>query len=266
MFGRYALPSDDLAGGASSVTASDEDTEYPATNLIAPSNTGHLNLPSRPAKLSATSGSWTLEFSSAIAVIAAAVIYHNFDEGLDVTLEGGGGAFSIPMPIPAKPGGDDDDWTLSPWVAFGGTQTYDEWTLSVNEANSINPQVGRLLLLGALRQIETDVRCGVDEQEERTIIEQPTELGVETVTDMFNMRRRFAGEFGVRDAEVADLVALWRSARLRVLPWLLIPDEDINDAWFVRFDDPASSRTRENLNFSRIPYRVRELSRGLPWP
>lgn len=264
MFARYALPSDDLAGTASSVTASAEDSEYPATNLIAPTNTGHLNLPSRPAKLSTTSGSWSLTFDSPIAVVAAALIYHNFDEGLDVTLDAGGG-FSIPIPIPAKPA-EGDDWTLSPWVTFGGTQTDDAWVLNVNAANSQNAQVGRLLLLGALRQIETDVRWGGEEQEERTIIAQATELGVETIFDLYNVRRRLAGEFGYRDPEAAELLTLWRTARIRVLPWLLIPDDTINDAWFVRFDDVATSRVRETINFNRIPFRVREVSRGLPWP
>lgn len=265
MFGRYALPSDDLAALASGVTASDEEPEYPATNLIAPTNTGHLNLPSRPAKLSTTSGSWSLTFASPIAVKAVALIYHNLDAGLDVTIEGGGGAFSSAIPIPAKPNADDD-WTLSPWVEFDSPQTYDAWELSINAANSQNAQIGRLLLLGDLRQIETDVRWGVEEQQTRTIIEQPTELGIETIFDMYDARRRFNGDFGVRDDETAALVTLYRSARIRVLPWLLIPDENVNDAWFVRFDEPMYSRTRENLNFNRIPYRVRELSRGLPWP
>ena len=51
-----------------------------------------------------------------------------------------------------------------------------------------------------------------------------------------------------------------------MLPWLLIPDEAVNDAWFVRFEDLATARVRETINFNRIPFRVRELSRGLPWP
>lgn len=262
MFARYALPSDDLAGLASSVTASAEDAEYPATNLIAPSYTGHLNLPSRPAKLTTPSGSWTLTFDSPITVVAAALIYHNFDAGLDVTLDAGG--FSQAIPIPAKPG-DGDDWTLSPWITFD-PETQDAWTLTVAGTNSQPAQVGRLLLLGALRQIESDVRWGVEEQEERTIITHATEFGVETIADMYNLRRRLTGEFGYRNAEASELLTLWRTARIRVLPWLLIPDEAVNDAWFVRFEDVATSRVRETINFNRIPFRVRELSRGLPWP
>src|ERR1043166_8199352 len=88
---RYALPSDDLAGSATVTvlggSPSDEDPEYPASNLVGPTNSGHLNLPSRPAKLTTTSGTWELTFGSPITFSAAALIYHNFDASLSVTLE-----------------------------------------------------------------------------------------------------------------------------------------------------------------------------------
>ena len=49
MFGRYALPTDDLASTATGVTASAEDSGYPAENIIA-------NPAANPAKLTATAG------------------------------------------------------------------------------------------------------------------------------------------------------------------------------------------------------------------
>lgn len=263
MFGKYALPSDDLAGTATTVVASAEDTGYPALNLIAPSNTGHLNLPSRPAKLTTTSGYWDLTFAAPIDVVAAALVYHNFDSGLSgVELDHGAG--TIPIPIPTKPG-DDDDWTLSPWVAFN-TVSSATWRLNVGGTNSQAVQVGRLLLLGTLRQLETDVRYGGEDQEGRLFLAQPTEVGIETLYDLFDVRRAFNGQFGFRQTETDALRALWRSARNRIQPWLLIPDEDVNDAWFVRFEDDAYSRTAETIGFNTHPFRVRELSRGLVWP
>ena len=169
------------------------------------------------------------------------------------------------MPIPDKPD-PDDDWSFSPWVEFAGAETGSTWTLTVTGTNSQNLQLGRLMLLNRLRQMETDARYGGEEQEERTIIEQPTYFGVETIYDMYNVRRRFTGDFGFRPAETADLLTLWRSARNRVLPWLLIPDEDVNDAWLVRFDDVMYSRTFQTVDFNSHPFRVREVSRGMPWP
>lgn len=266
MFGLYALPTDDVAGQAT-VTASAPDTGYPAQNIVAPTNTGHLNLPSRPGKLTDTSGWFHLLFPSAVTVVAVAVIYHDFVEDLDVSLDiGTGSPFtnSIPIPIPAKPNAADD-WTLSPWVRFAA-QTSDNFRLSINGTNDRNVQVGRLLLLTTLRQLETDVRYGGEDQEERIVIADPTELGVETMYDLYNVQRRFEGEFGFRPDETSALLQLWRSARNRVLPWLLIDDETVNDAKLVRFEDNAYSRTHQTIGFNSHPFNVREVSRGLPWP
>lgn len=267
MFGRYALPSDDLAGTATDVSAiggspTNEDPDYPAENLIAPTNTGHLNLPSRPAKLDGTSGGWILTFASGITIRAAAIIYHNFDEGLDVTLDIGGGSPSIPFVIPAH---HEDGWPVSPWVEFDPVTTTSV-SLTINGTNSLPLQVGRLLLLGELRQLASDVRWGVEEVEEYGLIEHGTELGVETMYDLGGKRRSFSGEFGMEDAPTNELITLFRSARIRIQPWLLIPDEDVNDAWFVRFEENRWSRVRDNPNFNVLPFRVKELSRGLPWP
>jgi hypothetical protein len=265
-FGLYALPSDDVAGTATTVTGTAEDVEYPAENLVAPTNTGHLNLPSRPAKLTTTSGYWELEFDSPVAIVGVALIYHNFDAGLDVTIEAGSGSplsFSQAITIPAK---WENDWTVSPYVLFAGTETHAVWRLSVNEANSLPVQVGRLLLLTAIRDLGNDVRWGVVEEEEQGQIEHATEAGVETLYELFGPRRSFTGELALMNSTASSLITLYRSARNRITPWLLIPDADINDAWFVRFQEPRWSRTREMIEHNIFPFRVTELSRGLPWP
>lgn len=263
MFGRYALPADDLAGTAASVVASAEDPEYVALNLIAPTNTGHLNLPSRPAKLVTSSGYWELTFAAPVSIQVAALIYHNFDAGLDVTLEPSGGT-PIPITIPSR---WENGWWPSPFEQFE-PQTASVWRLSINAANSVLPQIGRLILLGSggFRDLTNDVRWGVEEIEDQGQIEHMTEGGVETLYELFGPRRSFVGEFALENDTATTLITLYRSARNRIVPWLLIPDIDVNDAWFVRFSDTSWSRTREIINHNIFPFRVRELSRGLPWP
>lgn len=267
-FGLYALPSDDLAGTATTVlvggSPSEEDPEYPGTNLIAPTNTGHLNLPSRPAKLTSFAGAWTLVFASPITVSALHLVYHNFDAGLDVTLEPDGGT-PIPITIPSR---WENTWWPSPAASFDA-QTSDQWTLSINAENSLLPQVGRLLLYGSggFRNLQNDVRWGVEEIEDQGQIEHTTEAGVETLYELFGPRRSFVGEFALMNAEAATLITLYRDARNRILPWSLIPDEGImGDAWFVRFQEPRWSRTREMIEHNIFPFRVQELSRGCIWP
>ena len=68
MFGRYTVPSDELAQLATSITASDEDPEYEAQNAI-------VHLSRRPAKLTALQGSWAMQFASPITVGVAAFIH-----------------------------------------------------------------------------------------------------------------------------------------------------------------------------------------------
>ena len=261
MFGKYAMPSDDLAGSAT-VTASVPVAGYDASNLVAPTSTGHLNLPSRPAKLGDTTGYFDLSLPAPITVVAAALIYHDLDDGLaGVTIEG---TSPISITIPSKPN-VADDWTFSPFVEFDA-QTSATWRLNFASANSQNIQVGRLLLLATLRELETDARYGGTDDEGRIVIADPTELGVETMYDLYNVQRGFRGDFAFRPAETAALLALWRSARNRVLPWLLIPDASVNDAWFVRFEDNQYERTPPTIGVAEHPFRVREVSRGLPWP
>lgn len=264
-FERFNLPSDDVAATALTVTASLEDPEYPAENLIAPTTTAHLNLPSRPAKLGALTGSWTLTFAAPVTLQAAILVYTNFDADLDVSLDPAAGT-PVPFDIPSR---WENGWWPNPSIEFD-PQTASSWTLSINGTNSVAPQVGRLLLYGSggFRDLTNDLRWGVVEDEIQGQIEQPTEADVETLFELFGPRRSFTGEMYLKDDTAEALQTLFRDARNRILPWPLIPDQtrNPNDVWFVRFSTPTMSRTRDMIENNIYPFRVTELSRGLPWP
>lgn len=265
MIGRYALPLDDHCYRIGpTVTASAEDSAYPASNLV------DVN-PAKPAKLTTGSGWFVLDFGTDVTIVAAALIYHNIDNGVAVTLQwnsaddwaspAGEQDFTIPGRL-------EDEWTVSPWIALDTQPTARYWRLLIGGSpGSTDPvAVGRLILLSNLRDLVTDVRWGVEEIEEHGLIELPTELGVETIYALGGKRRRFQGELRLDDSTAATFISLVRSAQGRVLSWLLIPDVNVNDAWCVRFDQPNWDRTRETINYNIFPFRVQELSRGLPWP
>jgi hypothetical protein len=266
MFNRYALPSDDVAGDAT-VTSPFEESAYGAPFLVATSTTGHLNLPSRPAKLNQTSGYWNLDFASPVTLVGYAIIYHNFDQDLDVTLElGAGSPYSNVITVPTTAPHHEDGWPPNIWGEFASPISGVEAVqLSINEANSINPQVGRLLLLTAIRDIGNDVRWGVAEMEDHTSIALRTELGVETIYDLGGKQRSASAELALEDADHSNLISLYRSARTRVQPWLLIPTTESTDCWLVRFEE-MRTRVRETINHNVFPIRVKEVARGLPWP
>lgn len=268
MFGRYALPRDDRTTNLSpTVTASAEDPDYPASNLTDPN-------PANPAKLTTNDGWWVFDMGMAVDVAAVALIYHNFDPGLSVVLEWnttdswGSPAGSQAITVPAWTE-EPLDGSISPWAELAGSPSYQFWRLIIGEGSPNNSYplfIGNVLLVGALRQIDTDVRWGVEEREEFGVLDQETELGVEYVEPLGGKRRRFNGELGYRDYEAAEFISLARSATGRVSRWLLIPDETVNDAWYVRFEESAWSRTRTDPNFNTFPFAVRECSRGIPWP
>lgn len=270
MIGRYALPLDDQCYRIGpTVTASAEDPAYLAANLVDPN-------PAKPAKLTANSGNWVLDFGTPVTIVGAALFYHNLDNGLAVTLEAnsanswGSPAFSIEITIPGK---TEDNYPVSPWIEFvdDGAQTYQYWRLVCGNGSPDNENpisVGRLMLLSAIRDLTNDVRWGVVEEEDHKIIENPTELGVLTIYELGGKQRRFSGELALQDTTgVAQaFVALIRSARGRALNWLLIPDAAVNDAWVVRVEESRWSRTRETIDHNIFPFRVQEEARGLDWP
>jgi hypothetical protein len=272
VIGRYALTTDDHCRQTPpTVVASAEDPEYPAVNLIREN-------PANPAKLTDTDGNWVLTFPAAVSVAWAALLYHNIDEGVPVTLEWnssdswGSPAGSMAFDIPAI---REDGLTQSPWIELSTPQNYQYWRLVVGAGspnNSQNVSVGRLMLLGALRDLgdpldkEQDVRWGVVEEETQIIIVDKTEGGVDLIADVFAPRRLFVGELALEAETTTALLTLFRSAHRRVYPWALIPDAAVNEVLIVRFMESGWSRTRETVNHNIFPFRVQEMARGLPWP
>jgi hypothetical protein len=265
----YALPADDLAPTATTVTASAEDPGYPADLLIDPN-------PAHPAKLTTTSGDWVLEFSTAIAPVAAVLVYPQLDAGLAVQLQGnssdswGAPGFSQGFTIP---GPHEDGASISPYLELTGTPSYTYWRLNVSGTNSVPVGIGRLMLLSALRTFEdgTSVQWGVEEAEDFGIVEMATELGVETIYELGNTRRSLQGQMLLRQAGATQFLTLRRATKGRSEPWLLIPFEDVNDAYLVRWSERIQSRQINwpdlQSGYAQVlPLRVTEVSRGLPWP
>lgn len=270
MIGRYSLQRHDLLDRLSpTITASAEDPDYPVTNWA-------YRNPAKPSKLLTDNGNWIFDFTVPANVAAFALIYHNFDDVLTVTLQwNSSNAWGAPagqQQIVIPPVGEDG-WTDNPWIEVTGSPTYRYWRLLVAGSNGVPLSLGRpyfsgaLLDLGNVESIEQDVRWGVVEEEQHGVIEMDTIAGVETIYPLGGKRGRWDGELALYDSTAASFIALARSAQQRRYPWLLIPDATDNTrAAMVRFEEDHWSRTRETINANIFPFRVREVSRGLPWP
>lgn len=262
----HGRPSDDLAQGASAVTATTEDADYPAENLI------DTNI-AKPAKLTGTSGNWVVDLGSARTVAAASIVNHTIDAGLEVRLQGnsadswGAPAFNEAFAIPTH---HEDGHAPNPILLVGATYRY--WRLIVVGTNSQNVAVGRLLLLGAWREFGTSVQFSAMEDEEHLEHVDETELGVELVYDHQMKRRSLSGEMPANALEVEEIASLRRDAHSRVYGWALQPFEGVNDLWFVRFSDDRRSQTiiapdaDHGGYHRRVRFQVREVSPGVPFP
>lgn len=259
----YARPGDNIAAlVAPTVQSGAEDTTYPAAGLK------DLN-PAKPAKLTSTTGAWLWDFGVAKSVDLVAIIHHNLTAGLNVRIQANAanawGAPSIDQAI-TIPAYQEDGFPVSPFVDLTGInpRSYRYWRLVVVAANGAPVAIGEVVLAATKRTFEINVSWGAREQEEHPIIEHRTDHGVSIIYDLGTKWRTFAGELETTDAGLSSLRSLARDARNRARPFLLIPDPDINDAWFVRLLEPNFEHEHTFINQRKLSVRFQEVSRGLP--
>lgn len=274
---------DDLAPGASVVTASAEDPDYPATNAV-------LDNPADPAKLTTTSGSIVLEFANKIVPVGAALIYHYLDEGLEVRIQGNGtdswGSPAVQevftIPPKRRDGPSYQRWTMNSWCALEDPSNWPDptgykfWRVVVVGTNSQTVIIGKILLFSAIYQFTLSPDASDITEKDylpESFIDQHTELGVQNVETLDGPRRFMSGAFLTTDLSAgtapnelaATLRALLQSAEGIAHPFLFIPQED-NDAWLVRNETPEWERSHKNGGYQVWPFAFREVSRGIPWP
>ena len=260
----YALPSDDKSVGAT-VTASAEDSGYVAANLAQ----GYDANQNRPAKLTTTTGNWVFDLLSAQTIDYVALIYHNLDAGLSVSIQGnasdswGAPSLSQAITIPAH---HADGWPVNPFQALTGSRTFRYWRLLISGTNSLTIDLRRCLLLSTLRTFPADLRMGVRFSEMHRDLVEMTELGIDTVYDLGGKERMIDGDVPTRGTAATDFLTLRRTVNGRVQPWLFVPDSRVNDAWFVRFVDPTDSFSYQANSYYPHGFTVKEVARGVPWP
>jgi hypothetical protein len=214
----FAYPGDDMLTDLS-MTA--EDPEYPATN-------GLTNDPSDPMHATGTGSVITL--TSASGVAEALFLINPGDLNGATVLFNGGGAVNVPVPIPSR--GPDSQgnsaWLdLRPYTTPTGTRT-----LTITGAPPEQVGFGRIFLAEHLRSLHALV--GPKFRHSHLDVPLKTVAGYNFVTP--KMVKNKAVELSTRHAsEQAKLALLYASAWGRLYPFPLVPWEDRNDAWWVKF-------------------------------
>lgn len=258
----YAHHLDNVAP-LSTVTASAEDSAYLAENLIDRN-------PGKPAKLTTTTGGWVGAFAAPTVVQAVALWKHNLDPGLEVLFQmndedaWADPPLSVAIPIPAIP---EDDYPFDPFVDLRDAEGYDEYgylyyRLWVPSANTAPVAVGDLWLASELRQLRY-LQDPVDVEEEHPVIEHRTDFKVSLIYDRGVRLRALSAEGFCDASEEAALWSWYRACRGRARVGLLIPNDQVNDAWFMRFPE-GSLMTHAQCDQRTFGFKALEVGKGLP--
>ena len=246
-----ALPSDDVAYRCT-VSMTTEDPEYPATHLLDPD-------PANLTKSTANDTDITIEALDltgapvAVDVVAVAI----FNTNADVALFDG----TVPLYLPPV---DAEGQRQHGWFNVAGARpTQSSYTIHLQRGGAGSSDivwVGRIALVTALRPL--NLRYGLKVGRNRPgTVQITTRLGT-VLTSPSGIRTRWAeGEVGLLEDQ-ALLDALEANAQGIQLPFLFVPDEEQNSAWWVRLRANDYSVEIPDLDGRRIPFRVDELSNG----
>lgn len=244
-----ALPADDI-GYRCLVSMTNEDPDYPAAHLLDPD----------PAHVAKATGNTTdvtiepLDLAGAVTTatpIAIAIINTNAD---NIYVD----SPAIMVPVANV---DADGQRVHPWRALDGLlSAASTFTIRLERVDDVQIWIGRIALVTALYPL--NLRYGL-----RTGRNRPGDVSITTrlgsvLTYPAAIRTRWAeGETGLlEDAPLRhDLEA---STQGLVLPFLFIPDENTNSAWWVRHRANDYQVEIPDLDGRLIPFRVDEVSSG----
>lgn len=276
---RYNLPTAERTfSHAIAVTASDEDTFYPASNLLSED-------PADVAKLTTDTGSFVFEFAEKVAAAFAGLINQYLDAGLTgVKIQGndtdswGTPAFSQTIEIPAKrlDGPSFQPWTNNIGVlldALPDPDGYLFWRIVFEDANSQPIALGRLWLSESLASVDLFHHGQLRETDDLDNVIHETELLVRLVEDLGGPVRTVAGVFIGTDLSAgtaphqlaADFRQLKQASNDGMHPLLFIPfpERDLEPlvGYFVEL-----TIVHEQGGYQVWTFTFRESSRGIPWP
>jgi hypothetical protein len=259
----YGRATDNVADNAT-ITASAADAEYPATNLV------DLD-PSKPAKLTTTTGNWVFDFGSAQRQDLVAIIHHNLTAGLalnwqcNATDSWGAPTVDASLTVPSD---WEDGYPVSFFKDLTGVSGYSSGgfrygRLVITGTNAANIAIGEIVVLAAIRTLSM-VRAEVSFLETRQIIEHVTDYEVATIYDRGVPVRTFDGSV-VSNGTTSTIDTWWRGVKGRVTPFFFAPNATVNDAWFVRFGTPSKSqRHMPALTvITEMPISLKEVGKGL---
>jgi hypothetical protein len=236
----FAPPSADLFTTATLV-ATNEDADYPIENAQ------DYN-PANPFKATTTSTTITVTHSSAAR---KAVAFINTSDLTGATITVGG--VSVTYAARTLDGQCVNFWKLLDLGAATSTSI-------VITGAPATVQIGRICLVSAL----TDMPWlyGLEMYRRHPV------SAIRTFGESEHIYDKGLSIWGARalvnrESSRSAIEGLWASAKGRNIPWLLIPDQAVNEAHYVRFVTDAQQYRRIIPNATEMPIDVEAVSMGL---
>jgi hypothetical protein len=252
-----ATPTDDVAPNATvTVTSGAANTEYPAANLV------NRN-PAKPGKSTSAAITYRFTWSGNQIIRAIAIINHNLD-GATVTLSNAAGVnqvLTIPDNTPGiyptciNPWRDlADDWSTA-------QRTDDIWDLAITGGALGNIAVGEVCFLTDLQPL--NLVWGAKLSPRWMQVSHRT-FGGSLLR--YNKRVLINGAVGRVDLdEDRDLmVQIDQESNGSIVPFVFIPHEDVNEAWYVQARPESFALAYTNPQVTEMPFEVEEVSEGPP--
>jgi len=252
----YALPADNVTASATpSLVSGSANASYPLTNI------DDLD-PGLPFKAVGTACTIRWTFGAPQRLQAIGIFNHNL-HGLNLTLTNNAGMPAQTIAVPAVAG---DGLPVNPWKDLRLTTDWiaTRWDLAITGAAAA-VAIGEVGLFSTLREL--NIKWGWQD-EGHPVIEHRTEYGRRLIYDLDVRSRLFAGTvplFTDRDA----LRVLHRAAHGSTFPFLLIPNEDDNDAMLVQWRESSRSErfdfiTPDNADgVGEFPVAFEEMNAGV---
>lgn len=221
---------------SATVSTSGVDTDYQASWLC------DLR-PNRPVRW--TSGSMSATIANTFGAVDAIVVgNHKLDAGLTITVEGD---VHLTFTVPALP---PDGVPLNPFTLVGSPASADSINISVS-GNSVDVVIGEIAI-GALEFVGLPLLTSAEFEHRQNYLMPDVDVSSVLGYDKGTPSRIFRGTYLLTEAEKNSVVAWYQSQRGMTQPSVIIPDLDVNDAWFVWFKElkyrPVVSQVTANAS------------------
>jgi hypothetical protein len=265
----FTRPSDNVAPDATVTIQTGTD---PGDDNYGPEVLVDLN-PAKMAKILDVTAAWLFDFGAAQRIDLAAFIHSTIESPGTLRLQGnatdswGAPSFNALIDVQDWLGSGTGRWPRNQWLDLTqesgySTTGYRYWRVLVT-SNPQNVWMGQVVLSPTIRRMDPDLRWDYVRAPRKRSIVNETAFGSKTIYARNTTQYMLQGEHRMDDALFVDQEEHFYDANGVALPWLLIPDGDEPDVYFVRWVEDVYATTHHFLDVRDRKFEVEELSRGL---